>query len=77
MREHIRYINNSKKRKTLSPIGFKEDIISPAHTLSAPGFSPYLSFKYVINLLEEIKCDLSDDCAEYLDKRIKELDKEL
>lgn len=51
----IRWINPNKKRKTLSNVGFKEDIIYQAHTLEQPGFLAYYPKSYVDKLQTEIK----------------------
>lgn len=50
----IRYINPNKKRKTLSNITFKEDVIYQAHTLEQPGFLAYYPKSYVDKLKKRI-----------------------
>jgi len=43
MKPDIKWVNKSKPRKTMSPITHKEDLVFPAHSNEAVGFSPYVS----------------------------------
>lgn len=53
MNPDIKYINKSKVRKTLSNVSFQEDLVYQAHSLSQPGFIPYVPKHYFDSLLEE------------------------
>ena len=58
----ILWVNQAKKRRTLSNTTFKEDIIFQAHTLEQPSYIPYYPKSYVEKLKQQI-AELSGDAT--------------
>lgn len=61
----IVYIDTKKQRKTISSVGFKEDIIYPAHTLENEGLIPYVPKHKYDKLLELIEKTGNKDLIDF------------